>query len=170
MSTRANGLFRQRRVGRYGEPFEVLKIRTMRDGGGSSVTVARDVRITPAGAWMRKLKIDELPQLVNVVKGEMSLVGPRPDVPGYADLLTGADRILLTVRPGITSPAAVAYRHEEQVLAGVADAEAHNRDVIWPDKVRINREYVEHWSLAADLRCLRDTVAAVLTAHREARR
>lgn len=163
IDTRRNGLFRQARVGRHGTEFEVLKIRTMRaDVGGTTVTAAHDVRITRLGALLRKLKIDELPQLVNVVRGEMSLVGPRPDVPGFADLLTGADRIVLTVRPGITGPAALAFRHEELLLASADDPEAYNRDVIWPEKVRINREYVTEWSLRLDLRCLGGTVAAVL--------
>jgi lipopolysaccharide/colanic/teichoic acid biosynthesis glycosyltransferase len=162
LDTRQNGLFRQARVGRNGEIFEVLKIRTMRGRGGSTVTVAGDARTTWLGAVLRKLKIDELPQLANVVRGEMSLVGPRPDVPGFADQLVGADRIVLTVRPGITGPAAVAYRHEEKLLALADDAEAFNRDVLWPAKVRLNREYVEQWSLRADVRWLFATVRSVL--------
>lgn len=170
ISTRANGFFRQQRIGRYGRPFDVLKIRTMRGVGGTTVTTAHDPRITPAGAWMRRFKIDELPQLVNVVRGDMSLVGPRPDVPGFADRLTGADRVLLSVRPGITSPAAVTYRHEEAMLTAAADPEAFNREVIWPAKVRINRAYLEHWSLVADLRCIRDTVRSVFTDDEGARR
>lgn len=162
VDTRQNGLFRQRRVGLGGTTFDVLKIRTMRGGGGTTVTAADDVRITRLGSVLRGLKIDELPQLINVIRGDMSLVGPRPDVPGFADALTGADRILLSVRPGITSPAALAFRHEERLLASVPDPEMYNRDVIWPEKVRINREYVENWSLRSDLRCLVGTVSSVL--------
>lgn len=162
VDTRRNGLFRQTRVGVNAKTFEVLKIRTMRGGAGTTVTTANDARITRLGAVLRKLKVDELPQLVNVVRGEMSLVGPRPDVPGFADTLAGSDRIILTVRPGITGPAALAFRHEENLLARVPDPDAYNRNVIWPEKVRINREYVENWSLAADLRCLTDTVFCVL--------
>lgn len=162
VDTRRNGLFRQTRVGVDGETFDVLKIRTMRGGAGTTVTTADDARITRLGAVLRKLKIDELPQLINVLRGEMSLVGPRPDVPGFADALTGSDRIILSVRPGITGPAAVAFRHEEKLLASVPNPEAYNREVIWPEKVRINREYVENWSLVADLRCLARTVACVL--------
>lgn len=164
IDTRANGLFRQLRIGRYGEPFEVLKIRTMRNVGGTTVTAADDVRITRSGAVLRRLKIDELPQLINVLRGDMSIVGPRPDVPGFADVLVDADRVILTVRPGITGPAALAYRHEEQLLARVDDPERYNREVIWPDKVRINREYLESWSLAADLASLRTTLSSVLAA------
>lgn len=161
VDTRQNGLFRQSRVGLGGTTFDVLKIRTMRGGEGTTVTTANNARITRLGAVLRKLKIDELPQLVNVLRGEMSLVGPRPDVPGFADALTGSDRIILSVRPGITGPAALAFRHEETLLASVADPEAYNRDVIWPEKVRINREYVENWSLATDLRCLVGTLSSV---------
>ncbi len=102
LSTRRNGLFRQVRIGRHGEPFEVLKLRSMRaaTGLGSTVTVSGDVRITRVGVVLRRYKIDELPQLVNVLRGEMSLVGPRPDVPGYADQLTGADRVVLSSATG----------------------------------------------------------------------
>ena len=160
VSTRRNGLYRQTRVGRHGVPFEVMKLRSMRDvpGQSSTVTTSHDVRITRVGAVLRRTKIDELPQLVNVLRGEMSLVGPRPDVPGFADLLTGEDRLVLSVRPGITGPAALAYRHEEEILASVADPERYNKEVIWPDKVRINRAYVASWSLVNDFACLLATI------------
>ena len=160
LSTRQNGLFRQERVGLHGEPFVVLKLRTMRSvpGQHSTVTARGDVRITRTGAWLRRFKIDELPQLLNVLRGEMSLVGPRPDVPGFADLLVGDDRVVLTVRPGVTGPAALAYLHEEQILSAVPDPERHNREVIWPEKVRINRRYVESWTFRGDLACLWATV------------
>jgi lipopolysaccharide/colanic/teichoic acid biosynthesis glycosyltransferase len=168
LETRENGVFRQVRIGRDGTPFEVMKLRTMRavDGIDTTVTTRHDVRITHSGAWMRRLKIDELPQLVNVLRGEMSLVGPRPDVPGFADRLQGADRVILTVRPGITGPAALAYRHEEAILATVPDPERYNREVIWPDKVRINREYVEQYRLRADLTWLVRTVRSISEQHR----
>lgn len=167
LSTRRNGLYRQIRVGRGGQHFEVLKLRSMRvvPGEESTVTARGDARITRTGALLRRYKIDELPQLVNVLRGDMSLVGPRPDVPGFADALEGADRIVLSVRPGITGPAALAYRHEEELLAAVNDPERHNRDVIWPDKVRINRNYVENWSLTEDLRCLLDTLRSTTSRH-----
>ena len=116
---------------------------------------------------MRRLKIDELPQLVNVLRGEMSLVGPRPDVPGFADELVGADRVVLSVRPGITSPAAVTYRHEEELLARAEDPETYNRDVLWPAKVAINRHYVETWTLGADVRCLAETVRSIFAREEE---
>jgi lipopolysaccharide/colanic/teichoic acid biosynthesis glycosyltransferase len=167
LETRQNGLFRQVRIGRDGTPFEVLKLRTMRavDGIDTTVTTRHDVRITRSGAWMRRLKIDELPQLVNVLRGEMSLVGPRPDVPGFADRLQGGDRVILTVRPGITGPAALAYRHEEAILAEVPDPETYNREVIWPDKVRINRAYVEQYRLRSDLAWLVRTVRSISEQH-----
>ena len=98
------------------------------EGVDTTVTTGHDVRITRSGAWMRRWKIDELPQLLNVIRGDMSLVGPRPDVPGFADLLSGADRIVLSVRPGITGPATLAFRHEEWLLTTVADPESHNPD------------------------------------------
>jgi lipopolysaccharide/colanic/teichoic acid biosynthesis glycosyltransferase len=163
VETRRSGVFRQVRIGRDGTPFEVFKLRTMRPVAGvdTTVTTRHDLRITRSGAWLRRLKIDELPQLVNVLRGEMSLVGPRPDVPGFADRLEGADRILLSVRPGITGPAAVAYRHEEDILAAVADPERYNDEVIWPDKVRLNREYLEHYRLRDDLLWLARTVRTI---------
>ena len=164
IDTRQWGIFTQPRVGRNGELFEVMKIRTMRRSStiSTTVTTESDPRITSLGRLLRSLKIDELPQLVNVVRGEMSLVGPRPDVPGFADRLEGEDRLILSVRPGITGPAALAYRHEEKILAAVDDPERHNRDVIWPDKVRISRQYIATYSLMGDIRCIRDTITSVL--------
>lgn len=157
--TGASGMFMQERIGRNGRPFRVIKLRTMRPSAiGSTVTVAGDARITPWGARLRRWKVDELPQLWNVLVGEMSFVGPRPDVPGYLDRLSGGDRVLLTLRPGMTGPATLAYRDEEALLAAQHDPQCYNDEVIWPDKVRINRHYVETWSLIGDLRCLIRTV------------
>ena len=158
IDTRASGIFRQKRVGRDGRLFDVVKVRTMRPVAGTVVTTSNDPRITPVGARLRKLKLDELPQLWNVLKGEMSLVGPRPDVPGYLDKLTGEDRVLLTLRPGITGPATLKYRNEEELLAGVSDPETYYDEVIWPDKVRINKAYLENWSFSSDLGYLLKTV------------
>jgi len=159
-SSRQGGVYRQVRVGRDGRPFPLLKLRTMRDMPGltSTVTTGNDPRITRCGAWLRRLKIDELPQLWHVLKGDMSLVGPRPDVPGFADRLSGKDRLILSVRPGITGPASLKYRDEEQLLAQEPDPETFNREVIWPDKVRINREYVENYSLVKDFNYLLQTI------------
>lgn len=160
LDTRKNGFFTQDRVGMNGRIFRVIKIRTMRDvpGMDTTVTTGTDQRITTMGRFWRKSKIDELPQLINVLKGDMSFVGPRPDVPGYADMLEGEDRIVLSVRPGITGPATLKYRDEEELLATAEDPEQYNLEVIWPDKVRLNREYVQNWSLGKDLEYIWQTV------------
>lgn len=160
VDTRALGLFRQTRVGRNGALFSLYKVRTMRmdQHVTTTVTARGDIRITRLGGILRRSKIDELPQLFNVLRGDMSLVGPRPDVPGFADSLKGEDRVILTVRPGITSPAALAYRNEEELLASVVDMEAYNREVIWPDKVRINRAYIDRYTFGTDLRAIFETL------------
>lgn len=160
ISTGANGFFLQRRVGRHGRLFPLLKLRSMRNvqNMDTTVTAAGDVRVTPVGRVLRKVKLDELPQLINVLLGHMSLVGPRPDVPGFADTLEGEDRVILSLRPGITGPASIAFRNEEELLATADDPEAYNRDVIWPEKVRLNRAYVANYSFAADLKCIWQTV------------
>ena len=156
-----SGFFVQRRVGRYGRTFPLVKLTTMRRVSGpvTSVTTRGDPRITATGSVLRRTKLDELPQLVNVLAGHMSMVGPRPDVPGFADRLVGPDRIVLSVRPGITGPATLAYRDEETLLAAQSDPERYNREVVFPDKVRINREYIETYSFWRDLAYLWRTVA-----------
>jgi len=160
IDTRSNGFFIQKRVGRNGKNFKVLKIKTMRPVEGLDGTVTRrgDPRITAIGAFFRRTKIDELPQLWNVLLGDMSFVGPRPDVPGFADTLQGKERAILTLRPGITGPATIAYRNEEVLLADQSNPEVFNQDVIWPDKVRINLEYLHHWSLIGDFKYIIQTV------------
>ena len=152
IDTRSNGFFIQKRVGRNGEIFRVVKIKTMHPVAAFDTTVTRrgDPRITPLGAFFRRTKIDELPQLWNVLFGDMSFVGPRPDVPGFADKLQGEERVMLSIRPGITGPATLKYRNEEELLAAQDDPEAYNRDVIWPDKVRTNLQYIQEWSLWND--------------------
>ena len=143
-----------------GKQFPLLKLRSMRVIAGSqtNVTADGDQRITKTGRILRKLKIDELPQLFNVLLGQMSLVGPRPDVPGFADQLTGDDRIILSIRPGITGPASIAFRKEEEILASVDDPETYNREVIWPEKVAINKQYVQSQSLLGDVKLILQTV------------
>lgn len=160
IDTRSNGFFIQKRVGRHGKIFRVVKMKTMRPVASFETTVTRrgDPRITPLGAFFRRTKIDELPQLWNVLLGDMSFVGPRPDVPGFADRLQGAERAMLAIRPGITGPATLKYRNEEELLAAQNDPEAYNRDVIWPDKVRINLEYIRNWSLRRDIHYILETV------------
>ncbi len=151
--------FTQKRVGRNGRLFTMYKFRSMTVGhGGSSISVAGESRITPLGAKLRKYKLDELPELWNVLVGDMSFVGPRPDVPGYADALTGEDREVLKLRPGITGPASLKYRNEEELLATVDDPQRYNDEVIFPDKVRINRYYLHHYSFWMDIKMIFATV------------
>jgi lipopolysaccharide/colanic/teichoic acid biosynthesis glycosyltransferase len=157
---RSNGFFTQRRIGKHGRTFMVVKIKTMRPSCEMTSTVTRsgDPRITPLGKFFRRTKIDELPQLWNVLLGDMSFVGPRPDVPGFADTLEGNERAMLSIRPGITGPATLKYRNEEELLAAHEDPEAYNREVIWPDKVQINLDYIRNWSLGRDIKYILDTV------------
>lgn len=152
-------LFRQKRVGRYGRLFTLVKFRTMYAGhGGSTVSVAGDSRISPLGAVLRRWKLDELPELWNVLVGDMSFVGPRPDVPGYADRLQGRDRDILLLRPGITGPATLKYRNEEELLAKQSDPLRYNDEVIYPDKVRINLQYLDNHSLLGDIKIIIKTL------------
>ena len=152
-------IFKQKRVGRDGKLFTMYKFRSMTVGhGGSSVSVAGESRITPLGAKLRHYKLDELPELWNVLIGDMSFVGPRPDVPGYADQLKGADRDVLKLRPGITGPASLKYRDEEDLLAGKEDPQKYNDEVIFPDKVRINLYYLHHYSFLKDIEMIFCTV------------
>lgn len=152
-------IFTQRRVGRNGKLFTMYKFRSMSaHHGGSSVSVAGESRITPLGARLRKYKIDELPELWNVLIGDMSFVGPRPDVPGYADKLEGDDRRILQLRPGITGPASLKYRNEEELLAEQENPQEYNDRVIYPDKVRINLYYLTHYSFVMDIKMIMATV------------
>lgn len=152
-------LFRQKRVGQYGRLFTLVKFRTMKmNHGGSAVSVAGEARITPLGRFLRKYKLDELPELWNVLVGDMSLVGPRPDVPGYADRLEGRDRELLRLKPGITGPATLKYRNEEELLAAQPNPQQYNDKVIYPDKVRINLDYLAHRSFLGDIRIIIQTL------------
>lgn len=160
VDTSTNGFFLQDRVGKGGRLFKVIKIRTMRPNAeiSTTVTTATDVRISSLGRIFRKFKIDELPQLINVFLGHMSFVGPRPDVPGFADCLEGEERLLLSVRPGITGPASLKYRDEELLLATQNDPDRYNKEVIWPDKVRINLDYIRTWSLTKDIKYIWKTI------------
>lgn len=151
--------FIQQRVGKGGKLFNCHKFRSMSLGhNGSSISIAGESRITPLGAKLRKYKLDELPELWDVLICNMSFVGPRPDVPGYADKLQGEDRIILTLRPGITGPATLKYRNEEELLAQVKNPQQYNDEVIYPDKVRLNRYYAEHYSFIEDIKMIFCTV------------
>jgi lipopolysaccharide/colanic/teichoic acid biosynthesis glycosyltransferase len=160
LSTGDAGFFIQDRVGQHGKIFKVIKLQTMRPSKvvTTTVTSSSDTRITKIGSILRKSKIDELPQLFNVVKGEMSFVGPRPDVPGFADELVDEDRIILTLKPGITGPATIFYKNEEELLEEQEDPELYNAEVVFPTKVKMNIEYIEHYSLLKDMKYILKTI------------
>jgi lipopolysaccharide/colanic/teichoic acid biosynthesis glycosyltransferase len=152
-------IFKQIRAGRYGKAFTIYKFRTMfMDHQGSTVSVLGDKRVTPLGAVLRKYKLDELPELFNVLKGDLSFVGPRPDMPEYAGKLSGEERRILELRPGITGPATIKYANEEKLLALVDDPVRYNDDVLWPDKVRLNLDYYYTRTFLGDLKILLRTI------------
>ena len=152
-------IFKQKRVGKNGHLFTMYKFRTMIvSHEGSSVSVKGESRITPLGAVLRKYKLDELPELWNVLIGDMSFVGPRPDVPGYADKLQGSDRNILKLKPGITGPASLKYRNEEALLSLQDDPQKYNDEVIFPDKVKINLDYLESRNFWLDIKIILYTI------------
>ena len=154
-------IFKQERVGQFGRIFNIYKIRTMKtndENNNNFVTTANDNRILPFGKWLRRTKFDEIVELINVLKGEMSLVGPRPDVKGYADKLEGEDRKILELRPGITGPASLKYINEEEILAKVDNPQQYNDEVIFPDKVKINLDYYYNRSFWGDIRIILNTI------------
>lgn len=154
-------LFLQKRVGRYGKPFYIYKFRTMVTDAeklGKQITVGKDERITKVGAFLRKYKIDELPQLLNVVKGDMSLVGPRPEVPRYVDLYSKEERKVLEVRPGITDLASLRYKDENDILAKVENPEEYYINVIMKDKLKLNLEYIEKSNILFDISLIFKTI------------
>jgi len=146
------GFYKQIRVGRFGSNFIIYKIRSM-DAAG---------KVTRIGGFIRKYKIDELPQLYNILKGEMSFVGPRPDIPGYYDRLTGNNRCLLNLRPGLTGPASIKYAAEEYLLQNVENPQQYNDEVIFPDKVRLNLIYYNNQSLLMDIKLIICTLTGKL--------
>lgn len=157
--------FSQERIGRRGRPFRILKFRTMRVGAekmGPSITSAGDARVTPLGRILRQWKLDELPQLLNVLKGDMSFVGPRPEVPRYVALYTGEQRRVLDLRPGITDLATLEFRNEEALLAEAPDPERFYREQCLPRKIALNLEYAARASLGADIRLIFRTLAAIV--------
>lgn len=161
IETRSNGFFIQKRVGQHGKIIGVYKIKTMytTNNTRSPITAHNISSITKSGFYFRKYKLDELPQLFNVISGSMSFVGPRPDVPGYTDLLKGRDRVILLLRPGITGPASIKYKNEESLLLSADDPVFFNDHVIWPDKVNINKEYFSNYSLLNDIRYIFHTLS-----------
>ena len=152
-------IFRQKRVGQQGRLFTMYKFRSMTDDqGGSSVSEGCENRINPFGAKLRRYKLDELLQLWNVFIGDMSFVGPRPDVSGYADMLQGNDRRILLLKPGITGPASLKYRNEEELLEEQPDPKKYNDEVLFPDKVKINLDYLDNWSFGKDVKIIFYTI------------
>ena len=161
-------LFCQKRVGQYGKLFTVYKFRSMtvkaeasvasKDSETTSIASTEQSRITPLGEKLRRYKLDELPELWNVLKGDMSFVGPRPDVPGYADQLQGDERDILKLKPGITGPASLKYRNEEELLASVENPAQYNDEVIFPDKVKLNLYYLKNYSFIKDIQMIVCTV------------
>ena len=149
IDTQSNGFFLQERIGQRGKVFTIYKLRTMH---------ARTHRISVLGSFFRKYKLDEIPQLINILNGTMSFVGPRPDIPGYADKLTGDDRKILNLKPGVTGLASLKYRNEEYLLSKQPNPLEYNDQVIWPDKIQINKWYAENQTFLLDLKILWYTV------------
>lgn len=146
------GIFRQERIGRYGKVFIIYKFRTYH-----SVTHTKSW----VGNWMRKYKLDELPQLFNILKGDMSLVGPRPDISGYYDFLKGDDRLILELKPGLTSEAGIKYKNEEKILSQQTNALEYNDEVLFPEKVKMNLDYYRNLTFKNDLRILLKTLSVL---------
>lgn len=157
--------YRQIRVGRFGRYFSILKFRSMRVGSdmGSLITVGgHDPRITRLGLFIRKFKIDELPQLINVFVGDMSFVGPRPEVPHYVEMYSDEQKAVLSVRPGITDLASIKYSDENEILCGVADPEEYYVSTLMPDKLKINLDYVKQHSFIGDVKIIFMTLIKIL--------
>ena len=151
--------FKHERIGRFGVPFTMYKFRTMvNNHHKGSISVLGEKRITKLGAWLRKYKIDELPELWNILKGDMSFVGPRPDVKEYCDRLEGEEKLILDLRPGLTGSASLKYKNEEQLLSRVKDPIAYTNEVIWPEKVKINLDYYYHKTFLKDMRIILKTL------------
>lgn len=149
IDTASNGLFRQIRIGQFGKEFTIFKLKTLHP---------KTKKITVFGRFLRKSKIDELPQLFNILVGQMSFVGPRPDIPGYYDKLIGEDRKILELKPGLTSEASIKYAQEEEILAHVKNPLEYNDTVIFPDKVKMNLEYYYKQSILVDLQIIVKTL------------
>ena len=162
LTSRGPVLFRQVRIGKDGRPFRILKFRSMMQSsiGDLKITVAGDSRVTRVGKFLRRYKVDELPQLWNVIRGQMSLVGPRPEVPVYIEEYTREQRMVLSVRPGITDSASLAYRHEEEILANQGSPEQFYRTQILPDKLARNKAYLEKITLRNDIRIILKTISS----------
>lgn len=156
-------LFVQERIGRYGKPFKIYKFRSMVvNTENNGITLSKDERITPMGKILRLTKIDEFPQLFNILKGDMSFVGPRPDLPGYYDTLEGEYRNVLLLRPGLTGLDSMIYPYEEKILNGQPDPVKFYNEVLWPHKVRLNYWYWQHRSFGLDVKIVINTLSQIL--------
>ena len=156
--------FIQKRVGRNSKLFDIIKFRSMISDkeNKSTVSIKGDSRVTKIGSLLRKYKLDELPELYNVLKGDMSIVGPRPDVPGYADKLKGEERKILELKPGITSLSSLKYINEEEILASKKDPISYNNKVIFPDKTRINLDYYYNNNIWIDIKIIFATIYKII--------
>ena len=152
IDTKKYGVFSQLRVGQHGKLFKIYKIRTLKEEEHKLGHLEKSA--TALGKYLRRTRLDELPQLFNVLVGDMSFVGPRPDIQGFADELQGEDRIILKVKPGITGEATLKYKNEERVLERQKDPDHYNRTIIWVDKVKINKNYVMNYSFYLDLKLI----------------
>ena len=152
--------YHQERVGRNGIIFTIIKFRSMtaEHGDNNTITISGDLRVTPFGRFLRKYKLDELPELLNILKGEMSFVGPRPDLPGYADKLKGNNRKILELKPGITSKASLKYANEEEILSKKDNPINYNNKIIYPDKIKINLDYYYNHNLWIDIKIIFATI------------
>lgn len=153
VDTQSNGLFLQKRIGQHGKLFTIYKLRTIND---------KTEKISKFGAFLRKYKIDELPQLFNIVKGDMSFVGPRPDIPGYYDKLEGESRKILELKPGLTSEASIKYANEEELLSQQQNPLQYNDEIIFPDKIKMNLDYYYNRSFLCDIKIIVKTIKSFL--------
>lgn len=161
-----NIIFCQERTGRYGKSFILYKFRTMIDNPSkNSISVKGDARITALGSRLRKYKLDELPELWNILKGDMSFVGPRPEMKAYTNKLKRDEKLILELRPGLTSPATLKYFREEELLASVANAQEYNDEILWPDKIIINLDYYRNRSFFGDISLIMKTIFRLISKH-----
>jgi len=157
-------MFEQERIGKDGKPFKILKFRTMVENAeelGPQITIGKDMRVTKIGEFLRKYKIDEFPQIINIINGEMSFVGPRPEVKKYVDLYTPEQRKVLSIKPGVTDLASIKFKNENEILAQSQNPERTYTEVIMPEKLRINLDYVENASLLYDVKLIFNTIKSV---------
>ncbi|UYW00523.1 sugar transferase [Flavobacterium agricola] len=155
IDTQSNGIFTQTRIGQYGKPFKIYKLRTIKWIDGQA-------QISEIGKLLRKYKFDELPQFINILKGDMSVVGPRPDIPGYYDKLTGNDKKVLLLKPGLTSEAAIKYKNEEMLLQQQTNPLVYNDTVLFPDKVQLNLNYLQKQSFKVDMQIILATLKSYI--------